>query len=148
MNSDLLAERTEQVAPVSDRRPSRRMFLRGSIVPEYRSETGATSNRLRRSAQVVVASRSGCPEGTGLHFPSFPLTSHAWQVSVQAPSQQVPSTQCPPAHSALVPHGCPIGVPAPRAAAERVIDAGLQRRALAEVDAVFEHDRAASCQDT
>jgi hypothetical protein len=61
----------------------------------------AASTQLPAPLHTLLPTQLGAscwPEGVLAHVPTLPATLHAWQVPVQAVSQQTPSTQCPLAH--------------------------------------------------
>jgi hypothetical protein len=50
------------------------------------------------ATHALVGKLSVCPEGRLVQVPTLPVTLHAWQMPLQALSQQTPSTQLPLAH--------------------------------------------------
>ena len=60
--------------------------------------------------------RGGEPSGTSVHVPGNPGTLQARQVSPQAVSQQIPSTQLPLPHSPAQRHSSPLRLPPSTAA--------------------------------
>jgi hypothetical protein len=61
---------------------------------------------------VAVVLHTPCPVRgapvTGMHAPTLPGSSHAWQVPLHWELQQTPSAQNPEAQSAFLPHATPI----------------------------------------
>jgi hypothetical protein len=51
-----------------------------------------------------VRAPCGWPDGTCVHVPTWPATSHAWHWPSQPVSQHTPSTQKPERHSPAAPH--------------------------------------------
>jgi len=49
----------------------------------------------------------GGPDATWVHFPTLPVTSHAWHWPLQAPSQHTPSTHSLLVHSLEAAHVSP-----------------------------------------